>query len=323
MENQPSEKINWSDVIRIDKSWHTNVLNHHFTEIDGKVTVCLHSVCSTGSQIRSDALVKKLFQLMPEFVLGEKRIQEIKEPMEISFQTAQYFGNTDPEKDGKYGELLLFALVESLLECKMVAHKIRALSSMNDQVKGGDGVFIGLYQVSQNTMNDAIFIGESKVVSNFNTGLTDAFKSIYRVHDPNVSHLFREAEWVVALDNLIHEEEIDIDELYNRLNPTTVEYQNQNLVHPILIMYDSGQIRDCENKCTTKEELENSLLEKLPTLSGDMLKSINKQLEKYQEVKAVHLHFFMIPFNNVSAFRKAMYSRLHNSEYRPKVKIKE
>lgn len=311
------DKINWSSLIRIDKSWHTSVLNHQFTNTNEKLTVCMHSVSSFGSQIRADALVTKLVELMPEFVLGEKRVNELRNPMTISFQSCQYFGNIDPEKDGKYGELLLFALVESLLECKMIAHKVRSLSSMNDQVKGGDGVFLGKYESSPGKYTDAVLIGESKIVNNFNYGLSDSLKSIYRVHDPNTSHLFREAEWVVALNHFI-QGDVDVDELYKRINPETEEYQNQNMVHPILIMYDSGEIRESENKCTSKEELEGHLSKALPAFQEEMLKSIGNQLEKYPEIKAIHLHFFMLPFNDVSAFRKAMYARIHNGEYRPK-----
>lgn len=311
--------MDWSKAIQIDRSWPTNLLNHHFTEVNGKVTICLHSISACGTEIRSDGLVEKLHDLLPDFALGRKRIAEIGSSMKIAAEASKYFGDTDPSSDGKYGELLLFALVEALLGCKMIAHKIRSISNMSDQVKGGDGIFLGNYLVAENNMQSAYLIGESKVVSNFNNGLPSAFESIYRFHDPKTSYQFRNTEFLVTKDNLILDDDIDIDELYNRLNRTSSEFKNQILVHPVLIMYNSGKVAKCEREAVSKEQLEMVLAQELDKIRGGLTKSVNNQLVKYTELQNVHLHFFMLPFNNVDAFRNAMYSQIHMGvSYQPK-----
>lgn len=99
------EAIDWKKLIKIDRSWHTDVLNHQFSLVDGKVRISMHSVNSVGTQVRSDLLVTKLSRLIPHYVLGDKRTKALESPMDIAHQSIKYFGNIDPEKDGKYGEL--------------------------------------------------------------------------------------------------------------------------------------------------------------------------------------------------------------------------
>jgi hypothetical protein len=57
----------------------------------------------------------------------------------------KYFCKRAPNSEGKFGELLFFALAESVLRCKLLSLKIRSLSNFSDQIKGGDGVFLGSY----------------------------------------------------------------------------------------------------------------------------------------------------------------------------------
>lgn len=311
------ERIDWKKLIKIDQSWHTDVLNHQFSRVNGKVRISMHSISSTGTQVRSDLLVTKLARLVPQYVLGEKKTRALESPMDIAHHSIKYFGDIDPEKDGKYGELMLFALVEAMLDCKMVAHKILALSSGNDQVKGGDGIFLGDYEVN-GTLFPACLIGESKVVAKFSSALGDAFSSIYRMHDPSTSQKFRDMEWFVAANHLVEDDDVDIDGIYDRLNPESDTFSRQNLVHPILLMYNQKDISEVETKAVSKENFEVLLKEKLVGLTDGIVSSINDQISKYPEIKSVFLHFFVIPFNDVGAFRHGMYQRLHHSEYRPK-----
>lgn len=311
--------MDWSKAIQIDRSWPTRILNHHFDKIDGKVSVCVYSVKSTGTQVLADNIVDILHDIIPEFALGKQRIDEINSPMKIAFMASSFFGDTDPIRDGKYGELLLFALVEAILGCKMVAHKIRALTNANDQVKGGDGIFLGDYKVAESRIEPAYFIGESKVVSDFNDGLPSAFSSIYRFHDPVTSLLTKNTEFLIATDNLVLNDQIDIEELYKRLTPGSDEFENQILVHPVLIMYNSKMITECEKKALSKNELEELIANEVQKRQEGFIKSINTQLKKYDKINAVHLHFFMIPFSDVDAFRNSMYAKIHNGiTYRSK-----
>lgn len=77
------------------------------------------------------------------YVYDENRIKD--NPVCAGQNAGSYFGQKDPQADGKYGELLLFVLVESVLGCKMIAHKLKSLTNVIDQIKGGDGVFLGNY----------------------------------------------------------------------------------------------------------------------------------------------------------------------------------
>ena len=135
-------KIDWKQLIQIDSSWVSKQLQPQFNDVNGKLSIKLYSVKASGTSIEIDGLANELHLMLPHYVYSKKQIQEMS-PMVAGLKANHFFGKKDPQSDGKYGELLLFALVESVLGCKMVAHKLNVLGNFNDQVKGGDGIFMG------------------------------------------------------------------------------------------------------------------------------------------------------------------------------------
>lgn len=84
-------------------------------------------------------------QKIKQFVLSEADIEECKkQDKEPWLKAAIYFGPVNPQNEGKYGELLLFLLVEAVLKTPMIAYKIKSLSDYKHQIKGSDGVFLGI-----------------------------------------------------------------------------------------------------------------------------------------------------------------------------------
>lgn len=167
----------WDKLIKIDRSWVSKQLEHHFEEVNGKLNVKLYTVKVSGTQILPDGIAAALHEMLPDYIYGQKQIGEIGE-RKAALTANHFFGKKNPETDGKFGELLLFALVEGVLGCKMVAHKIRSLSNFKDQVKGGDGIFIGNYTIVDGRSEPAYMIGESKVMARYSKALSDALDSI-------------------------------------------------------------------------------------------------------------------------------------------------
>ncbi|OJW81754.1 MAG: hypothetical protein BGO69_14705 [Bacteroidetes bacterium 46-16] len=306
--------MDWSSLVEIDDSWYANQLVEHFKEINEKITVVVNTVKVSGTTMLPDSLVSVLHDMLPEYVFGKKKIEELG-IKKAALTANRFFGERHTNSEGKFGELLLFALVESVLKCKMVAHKIRSLTNMSDQVKGGDGLFLGNYTLPDMTVESAFLLGESKIVSSLAIGLHEAFSSLDRFHNQLRSPEFRSTELLVAKENVLLSNDVDLDELYKRLNVETEEYKDQIHVHPVLIMFNTKSIGRMEQKALSRSDLEAKISTYITKAKGNIATGIAKQIKKYQDVSKVYLHFFIVPFNDVNKFRNAMYYAIHGVNY--------
>lgn len=304
----------WQQLIEIDPGWVSRQLNNHFYDFQDKVTLRGYTIKASGTTLSPTGVVKELYGMLIPYVQSGKlnTQQEIVAAMSLA---TKFFGEKNTQTDGKYGELLLFALVEAVLQCKMVAHKIRTLSNFKDQVKGGDGIFLGNYLINGNE-EKAYLIGESKIMGDYNSAISDALLSIDRFHDPSTAAEFYNTELIIAKDNLIIGDSVDLDELYDRLTPTTAEFREQNLIHPILLMYNSKNINEFEVKANNNQELESFIKDEFIKRKDTVKRSILKKVQTYPNIKKVYLDFFLLPFNDVDSFRNAMYYEIHGVPFK-------
>ncbi|MGJ1286348.1 Hachiman antiphage defense system protein HamA [Sphingobacterium spiritivorum] len=186
----------WTKHIKINKEELLNQLNNHFLFIDKKLVLRLYTLKPSGTRILINGICESLHNSLGYYVFGDSDIAK-KGEMWAGLNAKNSFGDKQPQTDGKYGELLLFVLVESVLGCKMVAHKIKSLSNNSDQIKGGDGVFIGNYNID-GTDHPAYLIGESKVTAKFSDALREALISIDRFHNASSASFFLDNELIVA-----------------------------------------------------------------------------------------------------------------------------
>lgn len=305
----------WKDLVQIDKQWVTRQLNHHFSDIKSKLAIRAYTLKASGTTITPYSICSELSPMLIPYVSGKKNLSQ-KESAQAHSYAIKFFGQKNTQTDGKYGELLLFGLVESVLECKMVAHKIRTLTNFKDQVKGGDGIFLGEYEVD-GKIKQAYMIGESKVMGKSAKAIGEALSSLDRFHDPATAAEFYTAELIIAKDNLIIDESADLDEMYKRLTPSESEFHNQVLVHPVVIMYNAPNIEKFEKQSEDMENLEDLIKKELSAKKDAIIKTINSKVKTYNNIQKVYLDFFIIPTNNVDSFRNAMYFEIHGVPYKP------
>ena len=335
-------------LIQIDKHWMDKELVSHLNEkIGEKISLRLYTIKPVSTIIDFLSLSKFLTKIIPHYVFSIKEIEddierELKRLVKavhssnkgmeehelqeiIDAETARVKTETWSEKfnesriffkkssedyiGGKYGELLLFALVEGVLGCKMIAHKIRHLTNVNDEVKGSDGIFIGDYN-----NESSMLIGESKIMKSMSGAITDALDSINRYHNDdekahNLSH-----ELLIARAD-IHKYDVDgvdIDELYDRLDPTQEAYKTQILVHPIILMYERKYMRDAQKNAKTHKEFQEmvskELLKRVKN-KKEVFKLIEKHVKEF-DMEHAFLDFFLVPVDNVANFRNAMDDQL-------------
>lgn len=333
-----------NNLVQIDKRWVDEELISHLTEkIGDKVQMRVYTVMPSSTQMDYASLSSFLTKIIPHYVFSikeiEKDIERQQKRNEVSirranpllseleilsliskeserverdtwseiFNQSRIFFRKKGESyiGGKYGELLLFALVESVLDCKMMAHKIKHLTNVNDEVKGSDGIFLGDYNGEK-----AILFGESKIMQSLSASVVDALESINRYHnDPENAHN-RSHELLIARED-IHKYDVDgvdIDTIYDRLDPTTNTYKSQIMVHPIILMYERAYITRIQKKARTNDEFKElvakELLKRLKR-KQEVFDLITNHLKK-QNLEHSFLDFFLFPVDNVSKFRAAM-----------------
>lgn len=336
------------NLIQINKRWVAEELISHLTEkIGSKINMRVYTIMPSSTQMDYLSLSNFLSKIIPHYVYSIKEIEKSisrqhkrneaairkanpnLEEIDISnliteeserverdtwsqiFNQSRIFFRKKGENyiGGKYGELLLFALVESVLDCKMMAHKIKHLTNVNDEVKGSDGVFLGSYNSEK-----AILFGESKIMQSLSGAIVDALESINRYHNHSESAHNRYHELLIAREDIYKYDvdSVDIDELYDRLDPETETYKSQILVHPIILMYERAFILKIQKKSTTNEEFKK-------LISKELLKRLKQKQEvfdlvtnhvKNQNLQHSFLDFFLFPVDDVSKFRAAMDDRL-------------
>lgn len=327
--------INFEDLISINKNWFEKEFNHHGTKnINNKLKARIFTVKPSGTKVDSYSLACALIDIMPYYykskVETENRIQReiektrddypnltdeehreeiIKKISAINYREASKFfkQKTVNSKSGKYGELLLFGIVEPLFKCKMIAHKITNLTNYHDEIKGGDGIFLGNYS-TPNGDNLAYMIGESKVWKNFSNAQKDALDSINRFYDSTVQATFKSLEFFIAQKDIDKQvgNTTDIDELYDRLNPTSAKFKEQIAVHPILIMYDMAAYKKIMINSKDQDELVKLIDAHINSRMQSILNGIAKKIELYPELRAVYLDFILIPIDKVENFNNTM-----------------
>lgn len=329
--------INFSDLISINKKWFDKEFNHHYTEnINDKLKVRLYTIKPSGTTINSISLANALLGILPNYFKSKIEIErEIKAEVEktiddyttatdiehreqiaekIHYKTyreaAKFFKTkSEDSKSGKYGELLLFGIVEGLLDCKMIAHKITNLTNVHDEIKGGDGIFMGDYQLNNGSKNKAYLIGESKVWQNYSGAKKDALDSINRFYDSKTQATFNSLEFFIAqkdISKVIDTDKIDINELYDRLDPKSDLFKEQIAVHPILIMYETKSYEKLMVNASNNEELINLINNNVQSNLNKTLDSIGKKVNEYSELKKVYLDFILVPVDNVEKFNLTM-----------------
>ncbi|WP_430929826.1 Hachiman antiphage defense system protein HamA [Pseudomonas aeruginosa] len=92
------------------------------------------------------ALADHLSSSIKSYIFDQQQLAALKEEDTSAYKrTSSFFGNTKPVVDGKYGELMLYMLFEAVLKTPMAPHKLQLMTNINNQVKGGDGIFSGKY----------------------------------------------------------------------------------------------------------------------------------------------------------------------------------
>ena len=295
--------IDWQKLISVAPTWVAKHLTEHRVKTENKLVLRTYSLQFSGTKYETNGLIEYMANSIVNYVLTPKQIEKTIEKGGQPYREAmRYFGDKNPTYDGKYGELLLYLLTEAVLKTPLVVFKLPL--NAKDQVKGGDGIFLGDYKDKPATL-----IGEAKTWKTLSQALKDALESLARFHsDRDTSAI--EYEYFIARNRMrtdLTEEELDY--IYDCFTPGTDEYKGRVQVHPVLILYDDKRIDgiDAADNSDGNAKL-NALIEN--SLDKNF-ESIKKICADHGDVAKVYLDFFLIPLKDVDTFKHALFAGIH------------
>lgn len=309
------KNIEWKKLKSSDHDWvNTHLKAHPIIEKDKTVTR-LYSIDFSGTQQDLTAVVDSIADSIEHYVYDSKQRARFNKKGVNAFRKAvSFFGETNPDMDGKYGELLLYILAEAILSTPLVSHKISLLTNPNDQVKGGDGIFFGEYRDDM-----AILIGESKIHQSFSNALDSSLDSLDRFHQ-NYTSSTLDHELFIARSNISENFDIEqLESLFEAFTPGTKEYKSCNKAHPVLLVFESKEISNIEKQAKNKSEAEALFTQWAQKRIDSAYDLIKGKLDNYSELEKVYLDIFLLPLNNVSSFKHSLYKAIHGIEYKSKI----
>lgn len=306
------EGITWSDCLTVKTTWVDRFFHRIPERADLKVRAHVLSLKFSGNRQESLAFAEYVSSRIENYVFDKKTLERYREDEINPYPKASsFFGNTNPVKDGKYGELILYLLVEAIFQTPMVCHKLSLLTNSNDQVKGGDGIFFG-----ERGGKLSILIGESKIYQDLNGALNSSLQSVDRFNQDHLASSF-DHELFIARSNISNNFSLpQAKALLQAFRPGTAEYQACNKVFPVLLIYDDAKIDSIEEDATDREHAEKLVSEWITEHSDDVLTSIKSKLTTETELRKLFLEFFLIPMSDVGKFKKLLFKQIHGIEYK-------
>jgi hypothetical protein len=302
-----SMNIDWKKFITVDENWASKQLTEHTSASENKLVLRTHSIKYSGNKYGTKEFIDSLKDSITAYVLDQRVIDATKKAGGDPLKDAlSFFGEVNPSKDGKYGELILYLLTESILKVPMIAFKIT--SSPKDQVKGADGIFCGDY----NGM-PSILIGEAKTWGDLGGAITSAFDSLNRFHEEKGKDTLNYEYLVAKLSSRMNRIGLSEDELNHVINCLTIgsdENKLRTIVHPVLIIYDDKKINELEH--VDDNDAEEKLKQLISANIEKNLKKIKDRFSSFQKVSEMHLDFFFIPVNDIDQFRNDIFTSIHN-----------
>lgn len=255
---------------------------------------------------RTKDLIEFVASKLIDYSIPKKLQDEAKEHLIETGSTSKIIelGNkakrlfTDLEKTGEFGEILLYILVQEILELPQLISKMSLKTSGKLHYQGADGIHVK-YDKNDNSLS--LYWGESKMEQSISSGLRNCFESLksflldtYEYSSTQT----RDLQLITSniANNLNNQELEDIlvryfdldDDLSNKLKYKGVCF----------VGFDS------KNYPTTPFETNTSELIKAFQMElSDWLETSGNFIKKHQNLEKFEIHLFMIPFPSVQEFR--------------------
>ncbi|QLC34350.1 DUF1837 domain-containing protein [Halarchaeum sp. CBA1220] len=291
----------WSEHTIINE----NELKNHLCEgeelEEKKIKVSSYTVSPNYGTIDYDSFIEFLGEKYMYFAFPEEKVEEFDRPMHRAQKLSDY--KEDARYDGKWGELILFTLVDGILDIPMVSHKLGWKQNPVDQIKGSDGLFFGKYEGSP-----SLGLGEAKMYSDLADGIEEALDSTDRFHEDG-SQVRNQHELAVAAGNL--SENLSSEKIEELASLFTTKQRDYQIMHPIFIGYDEPELAELQEE---PAENDGELLDRIQKHLSEtnLLSKVKEEVEdEYDHLKKHWLVFFFLPLEDKDRFSEKMKGEIY------------
>jgi hypothetical protein len=284
-------------LLEVDKKDYSDLFSTVEHEITcGQVpaaSVRLHFIRhDAGGLIPTGKLVDTLISYITHFCFtSERRANLGEQARNRTFVAAKKLFKKNPTT-GQPGELLVYFLIEAVLQAPQVLKKMIITTNPNDERKGSDGVHIRW--ANGNEILEVIF-AEAKLYKNFGAALNSAFVSMTDFHNSATKDL--EVNYFLNTFSLLNPEQQKVITSY-------VEGEKKGKcqeVHVCLVGYNWN-----EYECLKTAEKDKFLgeFEKryLAWAATEMKPKLDAELAAFKH-SHLRFEFFFLPFTSVENFR--------------------
>ena len=210
---------------------------------------------------------------------------------------------TDLWNTGEGGELLLYILVQELLQIPQLLCKMPLKTSARMHYHGVDGIHA---KFDSTTGLLALYWGESKLYKNVDEAIKECFTSLKGyLLDPSGAGGAQERDINLVKDNLdLNDEQLE-NALVDYFDKNHPKYNQVNYRGVCLIGFDSDKYPLKPNSMTL-EDLHKLVSAKVT----EWLTSAQKELLAHTPLESFEIHVFMIPFPSVEDFRQKFLNAL-------------
>lgn len=297
-------KVNLHALLEVDKKDYSSLFSTVEHEITcGEVpaaSVRLHFIRhDAGGLVPMGKVVDTLISYITHFCFTSERRADLNEQARNrAFVEAKRLFRTSPTT-GQPGELLVYFLIEAVLQAPQVLKKMLITTNPNDERKGSDGVHIRW--AGEEDILEVIF-AEAKLHKNFDAALTDAFSSMTTFHNSATKSL--EINYFLNAFSLLTPEQQKVITSY-------VEGENKGKcqeVHVCLIGH-TWEEYECLKTAEKKKFLEEFEERYLTWAREEMKPKLHAALAAFTH-SHLRFEFFFLPFTSVDNFRQLFLENL-------------
>lgn len=251
-----------------------------------------------------ETLVQQLYDLIITFALSRTETERLKESPGQKYKLACEKLRNHFSNEGELGEVLLYSFLEAHLKAPKLLTKLELKTSPNDYVKGADGVHL----LKLGTNNFQIVFGESKLYSNLDSGIDEAFKSIREFLDLKKNKIGYEAN---LLTSQLLKESVD-EETYKYLRSIIIPTEREE---DIELDNSFGIFLGFEHECSEEEKrLDNNAFRdlvknRIKTIANEAMIKIEKKMND-SSLTGYNFYVYLMPFTELELTRKEIIKKI-------------
>lgn len=293
------------------------LLSHSVKSKDKQIHVHAHFLPFRDGQPTVGEFVDVLYLKLVPFCLHRKHVnQEQKSwnslsPNKIQERAVQLQqkaldlfkrANRQTNRNGEFGELITFLLIESVLKAPQFIAKMSLKTNSQMPVHGSDGIHVGLDSVAGQL---SLYWGESKCYANVDQAIEQAVKSV--AENIEYKKMAHELFLVEQYANLADFPSGVQEAILSFIDPYNENYNQRIDVSVVFIAFDLDTFAALHG--VDADQLQDEFSKRLRVALADYVEKLDSTLEKHR-VRKHRIEIFFLPVPSIAEMRRMFQERI-------------